>query len=153
MHKIFIDSKVLVGRVIGRAPEVKDCRDFLSKIKQRYSTILMPQTVLGESLAKIMEKSKDVKGDVLQFIDVINDLIDIGSNSPSLTRDVIEMTLKIQDEGEYNIGYCDAVLVSYALCSKTDCAAFIIDKHVHHSNRIQDRIKECGHNVKLLQSL
>jgi len=148
-----MDSSILVGRVIASAPIRQDYKQVLYKIKKRYNEIFIPQTVLGESLAKILEKTKDKDNDVKDFMNVINELIDIKSQAPPLSRDILRMAIEIQDEDEQNIGYCDAILVSHALCSQCDCAVYMIDKAVHHSHKIQTAIEACEYNVKLLESV
>lgn len=142
-----------MGRITGRAPERKDCNENLIRIQNRFSTILIPQTVLGESFVKILERSRNLDYDIKEFTKLIIGLIDIKIHAPTLSREILKVTLDIRSETEYKIDYFDAMLVSYAICNDKDCAVFMIDRAVHQSVKIQNRINDCEHRVKLLDSV
>lgn len=153
MYRIYLDTKILIGKIIGSPSEKREYNQILIKIKKNYREIFIPQTVLGESFVKILEKSKSIEDDMIFFTKMINGLTDIKTQTPPLVRNILEMALDIQSKDEYNIGYCDAILVSHALCNTVDCAVFIIDKDVHQSTKIQNKLNECHHKVKLIDSI
>lgn len=109
-----------MGRITGRAPERKDCNENLIRIQNRFSTILIPQTVLGESFVKILERSRNLDYDIKEFTKLIIGLIDIKIHAPTLSREILKVTLDIRSETEYKIDYFDAMLVSYAICNDKD---------------------------------
>ena len=156
MQRIYIDSSILIDRITGSAPERQNANQILIKIKKQYNERYIPQTVIGEVFIKILEKSRDVSTDTKTFVELIQDMINIRTQSPTLRRDVLSVALEIQAEDEHKIGYCDAILVSHAICSDSDCCVFIIDAPLHRSHKIITKLNECkssGHIVKLIDSV
>lgn len=153
MSRIYIDTGILVYRIIGSAPVKKEYNQYLNKIKSRYSQRIIPQTVLGESLLKIIERSKNMDEDVRQFVSLVNELSNVKNQFPALSKEILVKSLELRDDTEYKIGYCDVVLIAHALCSCCDCDVFIVDTAVHQSEKIQDEISKCSFNVKLRDSI
>lgn len=155
MNRIYIDTKILLDRIIGSAPVKKDHKEILIKIKRRYKEIIVPQTVLGEIYAKLLEKSNNIAEHTNELTNVIKGLVDVKTQVPPLTKEILLKTIEMESRNQYHtysIGYCFLVLIAHALCS-CDCAVFMIDKAVHESEEIRNAISDCEHKVNLIESV
>src|SRR5437867_3666881 len=101
MDRIYIDSHLIINRIIGKGEAKSDAKSILYKICSHYREIIIPQIILGESLIKILEKSDEdeMSNNMTDFCDLIEETIqDIKKHTPPLRKEILEVALGISDD-------------------------------------------------------
>lgn len=115
--KAYIDTSMLVSQFVDKKSDANERKSQLEKIRKRY-TMVIPQIVIGESIAIILKKTKDPLTTLQEFDRKILDYItDYETQLPALNKEILEHALKLKElqEGYSQLDICDCLIIAHAI--------------------------------------
>jgi predicted nucleic acid-binding protein len=156
LSRIYLDTNIILEIILKRNDLFPDYQQLIYNIKKYYSTIVIPQIVVGETLIKIIEGSKSSEKDqnVCEFVKFLEDKkhIDFFKDIPPLYDKVMITAVDIKQNVD-NIDYCDAVIVAHVINDGTNCTLFTVDTGIHNSPYISDIILKLNKKKNIIISL
>lgn len=152
MSRIYLDTNIILEIILKRNDLFPDYKRLFYNIRKYYTSIVIPQIVIGETLIKIIEESKASEKDqnVCEFVRFLEDekYIDFHNDIPPLYEKVMRTAVEIKENVE-NIDYCDAVIVAHVINDGNNCTLFTVDRGVHNSQYISDIILDLNESKNI----
>jgi predicted nucleic acid-binding protein len=158
-NNTYIDSSVLVEAIIDKSRARDAATRTLNRISSSGQTIMIPQLVIGETFFQIYDNSYSDSNQLAirigRFTDLLYKLIPNTKNrTPAFKDGVLELAVEIKnEEKDWDLDYCDCIIVSHALLDKESLYLYTTDEGIHESNIIRKKISKCkdesGHNLKI----
>lgn len=150
MGRIYIDTSILVGGIeeIEGSQGSREFQKIIHRLKRQSDTIIIPQIVIGESIAVIIKKTgKKWNKAVNKFIeDLQNMLKEEGEEQlPPLTKEIARHAIMLADM-DYALDMCDCVIIATAIEDKEADYLYMTGRVVENQ-AILNYVRE--HNEKL----
>lgn len=135
--RVYLDSWIPVGLVLGRRGERSDAKRILRKLDTNTIDVFVPQVVLGEAATVVMreipvQNNLDLIEEMLGYI---RDLVDPKIDMPPTTFEVAGLAMDLSKA--LDLDFTDALILGHALCDPHSTHLITNDQELL-SNKVED---------------